>query len=290
MTFRPRLRKPSSFNISGNTTYVAEGKFAGVVQLAGPGAAPHLKSGARVFGRLPAPKLITGAGTLAEYFVIPAASVALVPPSINWETAAGLASGGQTAINMLLEADLRPGTRVLLSGASGGVGTMALQLVVSTCSAAIAELFVQAVDYRANPPLTAFLAKKYDAQPFEYIHIRHHWDARIVRTLSQAGRPADQRGNYWRAHRRKYAGEDRTLPDVITRVNRGITHFHGSFWPLPVAAVRLANMVDEGRLRVVVNEALDFEDALQIQRRLVEAYDRMLARNAKGKIVKVQDV
>lgn len=118
-TIPPLLRRL----ISGNTTYVAEGEFAGVVHLAGPSAPAHLQPGTRVFGCLPVPKLISGAGTLAEYFVIPAESVALVPPSIGWPEAAGLAGGGQTAINMLLEANLRDGTRVLVNGGSGGVGT-----------------------------------------------------------------------------------------------------------------------------------------------------------------------
>ncbi|KAJ7042978.1 hypothetical protein C8F04DRAFT_1075572 [Mycena alexandri] len=283
--------------ISGNTTYVAEGEFAGVIQLAGPAAPPHFKPGARVFGCLPVPKLIGGAGTLAEYFVIPAESVALVPPSISWEVAAGLAGGGQTAINMLLEADLRPGTRVLLNGASGGVGTMALQLakakgafVVATCSTATAELVKslgadEVVDYRANAPLPAFLAKKYAAQPFEYI-FDTIGTQELFTHCPQYLRPDGllvNVGNFegpiitvWRAALNTY------LPRIFGGVPRRYAMI--STTPNGEKAAGLAKMVHEGRLRVVVDEVFDFEDAL-------EAYDRMLARNAKGKIiVKVQDV
>lgn len=127
--------------LSGNTTYVAEGEFSGVVHLAGPSAPKLFAPGTRVFGCLPMMKLVGGAGTLAEYFCIPAESVAVVPPSMSLAEASGLSGAGQTAWNMLMEVNLKKGMRVLVNGASGGVGTMVIQLakakgayVVATCS------------------------------------------------------------------------------------------------------------------------------------------------------------
>ncbi|KAJ7730244.1 hypothetical protein DFH07DRAFT_756368 [Mycena maculata] len=283
--------------VSGNTTYVPEGEFAGVVHLAGPAVPGHLQPGARVFGCLPVPKLISGAGPLAEYFVIPSESVALVPPSMSWPEASGLAGGGQTAINMLLEARLREGTRVLVNGGSGGVGTMVVQLakaqgayVVATCSGASGELMKslgadELVDYRANDPLPAYLAKTYGAQPFEYIFDTIGTQALFVHCppyLTPDGKLVNV-GNFegpgiaiWRAMLNTY------LPRIFGGVPR--RYVFASTTPNGDKAAGLARMVEEGRLRVVVDEVFEFEDALK-------AYDRMLARNAKGKIiVKVQDV
>ncbi|KAJ7658498.1 hypothetical protein B0H17DRAFT_1171879 [Mycena rosella] len=283
--------------VSGNTTYVPEGEFAGVVHLAGPAAPAHLQPGVRVFGCLPVPKLVAGAGTLAEYFIIPAESVALVPPAMGWAEAAGLAGGGQTAINMLRETTLRAGTRVLVNGASGGVGTMVVQLaksqgayVVATCSGANTALVRslgadEVVDYRANAPLPAHLAKTYGAQPFAYILDCVGTQALFVHSpgyLAPDGLLVNV-GNFegagitiWRAMLNTY------LPCIFGGVPRRYAMI--STTPNGEKAAGLARMVEEGQLRVVVDEVFEFEDALK-------AYDRMIARNAKGKIVvKVQDV
>ncbi|KAJ6454269.1 hypothetical protein C8R47DRAFT_1061185 [Mycena vitilis] len=277
--------------VSGSTEYVSEGEFAGVVHLAGPAAPAHLQPGARVFGCLPVPNLIGGAGTLAEYIVIPTESVALVPPSMGWPEAAGLAGGGQTAVNMLLETTLRSGTRVLVNGASGGVGTMVVQLaknqgayVVATCSAANAALVKslgadEVVDYRANAPLPDYLAEEYGAQPFEYILDCIGTQALFVGCtsyLTPEGLLVNV-GNFegagitiWRALLNTY------LPCILGGVPRRYAFI--STTPNGEKAARLARMVEEGQLRVVVDEVFDFEEALK-------AYDRMLARNAKGKII-----
>ncbi|KAJ7454984.1 hypothetical protein B0H11DRAFT_2068564 [Mycena galericulata] len=263
--------------VSGNTTYVSEGEFAGVVHLAGPAAPAHLQPGARVFGCMPVPKLISGAGTLAEYFVIPAECVALVPPSMSWPEASGLAGGGQTAINMLLGANLHPGTRVLVNGGSGGVGTMVVQLVkaqgayvVATCSGANVELVKslgadEVVDYRANAPLPAYLAKKYGAQPFEYIFDTIGTQALFVHCapyLKPDGLLVNV-GNFegpvitvWHAMFNTY------LPRIFGGVPRRYAMI--STTPNGDKAAGLARMVEEGSLRVVVDEVFEFENALNV--------------------------
>ncbi|KAJ7805888.1 hypothetical protein B0H14DRAFT_2457442 [Mycena olivaceomarginata] len=283
--------------VSWNTTYVAEGEFSGVVHLAGPAAPEHLQPGTRVFGCLPVSNLIAGNGTLAEYFVVPAESVARMPPAMDWPEAAGLAGGGQTAVNMLLGANLRDGTRVLVNGGSGGVGTMVVQLakahgayVVATCSGANEELVKslgadEVVDYRVNAPLPAYLAKTYGTQPFEYIFDTVGTQALFVHSpayLTPEGLLVNV-GNFegpgmtiWRAILNTY------LPRILGGVPRRYAMI--STTPEGDKAAVLARMVEEGCLQVVVDEVFEFEDALK-------AYDRMLARNAKGKIIiKVQDV
>jgi NADPH:quinone reductase-like Zn-dependent oxidoreductase len=77
-----------------------------------------------------------GLGGYAEYICLPEDArhirrglVVHKPTAMSFaEAAAGLATGGLTALIMLRKADLRPGQKVLVYGASGSVGVYAVQL------------------------------------------------------------------------------------------------------------------------------------------------------------------
>lgn len=87
-------------------------------------------------------------GCHAEYVTMAAGdSVARVPAGLDWGEAAALSFGGTTALHFLRRAALAPGERVLVNGASGGVGMAAVQIarhfgaqVTGVCSAANADV------------------------------------------------------------------------------------------------------------------------------------------------------
>lgn len=88
-------------------------------------------------------------GCHAEFKRMPQdGAVAIKPAGLSYEKAAALSFGGTTALSFLRRAALRPGEKVLVNGASGGVGTAAVQLaarhfgadVTGVCSAANAGL------------------------------------------------------------------------------------------------------------------------------------------------------
>ena len=75
-----------------------------------------------------------GFGGNAEYRCLPEndlprdARVAMKPSSLSYEEAAVLSSGGLTALAYLAAADIEAGDRVLIYGASGSIGTFAIQI------------------------------------------------------------------------------------------------------------------------------------------------------------------
>ncbi|MFD7336803.1 NADP-dependent oxidoreductase [Streptomyces violascens] len=98
---------------------------SGVVEATGPGVA-LFQPGDEVFGmpRQPAP-----AGTYAEYVVSPARHLTIKPPRLSHVEAAALPLAALTAWQALIDtADVRPGQRVLIHAAAGGVGHLAVQI------------------------------------------------------------------------------------------------------------------------------------------------------------------
>ena len=89
----------------------------------------------------------TACGAFAEYVSVPERFVVTKPPGIDWEVAASIATAGQTALKAMRTGRVvGEGDRVLINGASGGVGSFAVQLaksmgahVTGVCSTANVE-------------------------------------------------------------------------------------------------------------------------------------------------------
>ena len=100
----------------------------------------RLKPGDEVFG--------VASGSFAEYAAAEQHKLSLKPPSVTWENAGVTPISGLTALQSLTEvAQVQPGQHVLVLGASGGVGTFAVQIakalgaeVTGVASAAKADL------------------------------------------------------------------------------------------------------------------------------------------------------
>ncbi|OJD35339.1 nad-p-binding protein [Diplodia corticola] len=301
----PFLPRPN-----GPRPSIPELSFTGTIAAATPLTPAHLSTpGTRVFGMLPpTAHFLHGAGTLAQYVVAPPGAVGVCPAGLSAEHAAGLDGNGQTALLMCRRAGVGGGSRVFVHGATGGVGTVAVQV-------AKAALGAREVVATGSGEEGFALAKGLGAD-------------RVVDHRECGGGGGGVAG--WLAA--EYGGEgdggkfDAVLDCVGTQVlferspgflkEGGVFVSVGAmegmaatlFWNVPVnywwpralggtprkyifqqtpmtteRREELIKLVQEGKLKKAVDNVFDMENVLG-------AYDRMLSQRAKGKIVvKVQD-
>ena len=113
------LRKPKRMRVLGQ-------ELSGEVEAVGANV-KAFKPGDAVFGT-------TGVqmGAYAEYICLKAEgdeeALALKPPSMSYEEAAAVPTGGLEALNFLRKVNLQQGDRILINGAGGSIGTFAVQL------------------------------------------------------------------------------------------------------------------------------------------------------------------
>ncbi|HEX2980865.1 MAG TPA: NAD(P)-dependent alcohol dehydrogenase [Anaerolineaceae bacterium] len=112
-----------SFGLNKPKTNILGSEFAGEVEAVGSGVT-RFKPGDAVFGYLG-----QSMGAYAEYLCVSENSVmAIKPAHMTYEEAAVIPYGAIMALNLLRKAKLKPGQKVLINGASGGIGSAAVQI------------------------------------------------------------------------------------------------------------------------------------------------------------------
>ncbi|MEH6996599.1 NAD(P)-dependent alcohol dehydrogenase [Neobacillus drentensis] len=100
------------------------GDMAGTVEAVGKDVI-QFQPGDEVFGDLSS----SGWGAFAEYVAVPENALALKPANLSFEEAAAAPMAGVTALQGLRDkGKIQQGQKVLINGASGGVGTFAVQI------------------------------------------------------------------------------------------------------------------------------------------------------------------
>lgn len=123
MAGQPYLMRLLGFGLRAPSVAVPGTNFAGVVEAVGPDVS-EFERGDEVYGAT--------RGTFAQYAVAPIGKVAAKPPQLSFEQAAVLPYPTFVAMQALRDhGHAQPGQRVLVVGASGAVGTIAVQLAVA---------------------------------------------------------------------------------------------------------------------------------------------------------------
>ncbi len=243
--------------------------LAGRVEALGPGVT-ELAIGEEVYGHVDG----MGGRSYAEQVVVAAGSLAPKPQSLTMAEAASISLAGQTALQALRDlGHLGPGQRVCIHGASGGVGTLAVQIakalgasVVAVCSARNEELVRglgadEHVDYKESSPTAG--EARYDV----------FFDVFGNQSLGKARRCLKRPGVYistvpklqvfWDVLRSAFSARRAKLVNVRSR---------------RADLERLAAWVEAGKLRPVVDRELPLAE-------VVEAHRYIQTKRARGKVV-----
>ncbi|KAM7183267.1 NAD(P)-binding protein [Naviculisporaceae sp. PSN 640] len=245
--------------------------FSGEIVAVGPNVKdPDLKVGAKICAAMATKQVTFGKGALVEYVTVPAEMVSLVPKEgtgISLAQAAGLAGiAGQTACLMAEEGKVERGWRVVVIGASGGVGSLLVQILKSK----------GAVVY-------AICSQKYLEERFK--------DEQLDGIFDCAGNPAIYTNSP------KYMGQDARFLTIVGGKSQGIAPtilyrlrpviLGGTprvfqllaLMPGGAGARRMVEYINEGAVKEApIDSEYAMEDA-------VKAYEKLAGKHAKGKIV-----
>ena len=234
------------------------------------------KPGDEVFGEV-------DGGGFAEYAVGKAQILAHRPTSLPLDEAAALGVAALTALQGLRDwAGMKPGDRVLINGASGGVGTFAVQI-----ARALGASHVTAVCSTANVETARSLGANrvidYTKEDFTEIDDRFDvfFDNAGSKSLTQSRRMLTEKGILVMVTGKKgkwIRPLDRLLAGVI----------RSKFWsqrlinrvakPSGEDGTVLAHLVDDGKLRPVIDRRFNLEEA-------IDAIAYQATGHARGKTV-----
>ncbi len=243
-------------------------EFSGMVEAIGTDVT-HFKVGDQVFGVLWG---IPFAGANAEYVCVPEDGMVTTRPSgIGHGEAAALPVGALCALHFLRRSGIRDGQRILIHGASGSVGTYAVQLarhfgahVTAVCGPDSVELVrnlgaERIIDYTQVDFTTT--GESYDIV----------FDAAMKTSFSEAKKVLEPGGTYltldWPIHE--------VVRGVIDRDARVVI---GSARKNPDDLRYLARLLEEGIIRPVIDRRYPLEQT-------TEAHRHVDAGHKKGNVV-----
>src|SRR5690606_29914858 len=108
-------------------TVVPGTDLSGVVELAGEGVS-RFAPGDEVFGEVSKGMQWKNGGSFAEYAAVPDAALVKKPATVSFEQAAAMSTSGLIALYNLRAGGLKQGSEVLINGAGGAVGLLAVQM------------------------------------------------------------------------------------------------------------------------------------------------------------------
>ncbi|KAK4946527.1 zinc ion binding [Elasticomyces elasticus] len=273
--------------------WIPEATFSGVIEAVG-NQVSRLKVQEEVFGGMPPNVLFKYGGTLAEYIVVPEQFVVRKPDNLSFEGAGGIALHVPTAQQFAEIAKLKKGSRVLITGASSGTGSIVVQvardvvgddgLVVGTCSSGNARMVEElgvhkVIDYTKHPILHEYLAEQYDSEPFDAIIdiVGGDWD--LYKKCESYLKPD---GVFiFVGDMSMVRGEANILALLRMVVSRRCLLHQGQIDAATLQ--KAAAYIAEGKVKPVTDSVVEMEDVLK-------GYERVFSGRAKGKvIVHVQD-
>jgi len=229
--------------------------FAGVVQTVGDGVT-RLREGDEVYGFVKRDYI--GDGTFADYVVVPGGFfVAAKPSRLSLQQAGTLAQAGITALECVEAVPSGPGQVVVVNGATGGLGTFAVQIAKARGADVVAT--ARSAD-RAE--LLRSLGADYIIDPTQGDLVK------LVREAVPEGVDGILRGGG-----RAASVTNGGVPELMGPI--AFANIHST--PSPANLARLTALVDDSGVTPVVADTFRFDD-------IDTAFDRLLAGGTAGKL------
>ncbi len=246
---------------------------AGVVEQVGP-AVEEFAPGDEVYGYLR--KDFIRDGTYAEFTAARTFHWAPKPRTLSFEEAGAVPLAGLTALQMLRDAlDLQGGERVLIHGASGGVGGFAVQIAKAGGAHVIAT--ASAANHDHVRDLGADEVVDYGNQDFVEVVRATHPDG-IEAVADIVGGETQQRSIEVLQEGRGRLVSVILPPDREAFAARRVAAHYVFVRPDRTGLDTLATMADAGELRVHLSTTLPLEEAAR-------AHAQIETRHTRGKIV-----
>ena len=244
---------------------------SGVVERVGPGA-DGFQEGDEVYGFVQRP--VMGLGTWAERVALPVGGIERKPASLSHEQAAVIAHGALTAAAAMDAAAAGPGDRLVLLGATGGVGSYATQLATT---AGVHVIAVTRGDY-ADYARSLGAADVIDYAPTDPVEaVRERYPDGIDVLIDLAGIPELSSGFAELVHSGGRVVSAIMPPDVEGLAARGVQGILANRMLAEHRFPEIAARIADGGLRLPAIQTFSFEDvgaALELQ----------ATRHVKGKL------
>ena len=260
--FRPKRQIPGT-------------EFAGAVETVGKNVT-SFKAGDRVFGFND-----MGLGSYAQYLTIPEdEGLATIPENTSYEQAAASIEGAHYAYNFIKKVELKPGQKAVVYGASGAIGSAAVQLlkyfnvqVTAVCSTKNVDLVKslgadKVIDYM-NEDFTK------DKDKYDFV-----FDA-VGKSSFAKFRPLLKSGGVYISSDLGYMAQNMFLP-FITPVIKPLIGNKKTIFPFPTdirgSVLLVKKLIEAGKFKAVIDRKYPLEQ-------IVEAYRYVESGQKTGNVV-----
>jgi NADPH:quinone reductase-like Zn-dependent oxidoreductase len=251
-------------------------EFAGKIEEIGK-KATSLKVGDRVFGFDD-----QGSGAHAQYLKIYEDNAVTIPTNITYEQAAASSEGAHYAYNMINKVNLKSGNKVLVNGATGAIGSAAVQLlkyfdvyVTAVCNTKNIELVKslgadKVIDYTKED-----FTKDGEKYNFVFDAVGKSSFAKCIVLLQPDG--------IYSSSDLGYMAQNIFLP-IITPITSKLPGQLGkkTIFPMPVdvrgSLLLIKKLIEEGKFKAVIDRTYSLED-------IVEAYRYVEKGQKTGNVV-----
>ena len=249
-------------------------EFSGQIESTGKSVS-SLKAGDKVFGFDD-----QGSESQAQYLAIKEDKVMTMPENISYEQAAASSEGAHYAYNFINKVDLKKGQNVLVNGATGAIGSAAVQLlkyfdvnVTAVCSTKNIELVKslgadKVIDYTKED----FTKEK---QIYDYV-----FDA-VGKSSFFESKQLLQPGGVYISSDLGYMAQNIFLP-LLTSIIKPLTGNRRSVFPTPVdimgSLLLIKKLIEEEKFKAVIDRTYPLEQ-------IVEAYRYVEKGQKTGNVV-----